>query len=137
MAVPMPAVVVLIVCKTVLIGSDQNTEFTGWENREWAYENSKMICRRQEVDMFDVSEAQGADPMPFNVMACMAASIRLAAQWDVEHKDYKTWRTACPVPIKNFGADGIQATPDDEVVGWSLPSCGHADTVICETDSAI
>jgi hypothetical protein len=134
--VPYPTVVVLIVCKTVLLGGDQNTEYTGWENREWAYENSKMVCRRQEVDMFDVSEAQGADPMPFNPMACMAASIRLAAQWDVEHKDYKTWRVACPVPIKN-DATGDGPTPDDPIVGWSLPPCGHADTVICETDSQI
>ena len=136
MAVSMPAVVVLIVCKTVFLGGDQNTEYTGWENRDWAYQNSMMICRRQEVQMYDPAEAQGADPLPFSTMACMASAIRLASQWDREHGDYKTWRVACPVPMKS-DETGDGPTPDDPIVGWVLPDCGHKDTVICETDSAI
>ena len=55
MGVSMPAVVVLIVCRTVLAGPvDQNSDKTGWENRDWEYQNSMMICRRQEVQLFDL-----------------------------------------------------------------------------------
>ena len=54
MPVPMPSAVVLIVCKTVIAGqADQNATYTGYENLEWATENSKMVCRRKEVQLFD------------------------------------------------------------------------------------
>ena len=137
--VPMPAVIVLIVCKTVLSGPvDQNADMTGWENRDWAYVNSKMLCHRQEVEMFDTAEAQGADPLPFNQMSCMGAQVRLATAWDMEHRSsaYRTWRVACPVEIRN-DVTGDGPTPDDPVIGWALPPCGHEDTVTCETDSTI
>lgn len=140
MPASMPAVVVLIVCKTVMSGpEDQNSQYTGWENRDWAYENSMMTCHRHEIQMFDPAEAQGSDPVPFNSMSCMSAAIRLATQWDLEHRAsaYRTWRVACPVPIMNTGSDGIEGTPDDQVVGYKLPECGHPDTVVCETDSQI
>ena len=102
MGVSMPAVVVLIVCKTVLAGPvDQNSDKTGWENRDWEYQNSMMICRRQEVQLFDLDEAKGADPQPFNGSRCWAAAIRIGTQWDVDHRSsaYRTWRVAFSRPI--------------------------------------
>ena len=45
-SVPMPASVVLIVCKTETAGPpDQNAEWTHVENRRWATENAMMVCR--------------------------------------------------------------------------------------------
>ena len=139
MAVPFPTVVVLIVCKTVLAGpADQNSDKTGWENRDWAYENSMMVCRRQEVQMFDQAEAMGADPQPFSAQICAASAVRIWSEWDVAHRSgpWRTWRVACPVPMKQ-DLTGNGPSPDDPIVGWVLPDCGHRDTVICETDSVI
>ena len=139
MDVSYPAVVVLIVCKTVIAGPpDQNSDKTGWQNREWAYENSMMVCRRQEVLMYDTAEAQGADHQPFNPQLCAASAVKLWSQWDVDHRDtaWRTWRVACPVPMKqDLTGDG--PSPDDPIVGWVLPDCGHRDTVVCDTDSVI
>ena len=135
----MPAVVVLIVCKTVLAGpADQNSDKTGWENRDWAYENSMMVCRRQEVQMFDQAEAMGADPQPFSAQICAASAVRIWSEWDVSHRSgpWRTWRVACPVPMKH-DLTGNGPSPDDQIVGYVLPDCGHRDTVICETDSVI
>lgn len=127
----MTPTIVLIVCKTLLLGGDQNSEFTGWENREWAYEHSKMVCRRHEIQVFDTAEAQGADPQPFNQHRCIAAAVRVGTQWDIDHRssNYRTWRVACPVPIVD--------TTTGQVIGWKLPECGHQDTVTCEVDSVI
>ena len=139
MAVSMPAVVVLIVCKTVLAGpADQNSDKTGWENRDWVYENSMMVCRRQEVQMFDQAEAMGADPQPFSAQICAASAVRIWSEWDVSHRSgpWRTWRVACPVPMKQ-DLTGNGPSPDDPIVGYVLPDCGHRDTVICETDSVI
>lgn len=130
--VPMPPVVVLIVCKIAFLGGeDANSQFTGWRNTEWAYEHSMMICRRQEVQVYDAAVDQGADPIPFNKMACMRAAPMLAAQFDVDSRDkpWRVWRTACPVPTVN--------TKTGEILSWTLPDCGHRDTVICERDSVI
>ena len=78
MAIPMPAVVVLIVCKTVVAGpEDPNAAYTGYENRKWATEHSMMMCRRQEVQLFDQSEAMGADAQPFNMQRCQRSGIML------------------------------------------------------------
>jgi hypothetical protein len=144
MAVSMMPVVVLIVCKTVMVGEpDQNSNFTGWQNREWAYEDSKLVCNRQEVAMFDSAEAQGADPQTFNINRCMAAAIRLGAQWDVDHpnSNYRTWRVACPTPIaEDKDADGAPDLDDHGnpiIVGWKLPECGHQDIVTCNDGSEI
>ena len=139
MAVSMPAVVVLIVCKTIVAGPpDQNSDKTGWQNRSWAYENSMMICHRQEVAMYDQAEDQGAAPQGFNPTRCMASAIRLGAQFDIDHRmsSYRTWRVACPVPMfSDLTGDG--PSPDDPIIGWVLPDCGHKDTVVCDIDSTI
>ena len=132
MAVPMPAAVVLIVCKTLVAGPpDPNAAYTGYENREWATEHSMMVCRRQEVPLFDMSEAQGADAQPFNTQRCWRSGLMLGSQWDAGHRGsrYRFWRVACPVPIVN--------TITGEVIAWKLPECGHRDTVRCEVDTEI
>ena len=135
MPVPMPAVVVLIVCKTVIAGpEDQNSAWTGYENREWATENSMMVCRRQEVKMFDQAEANGADPQPFNVQRCTRSALMLGAEWDASHRKskYRFWRVACPVPIMRKNPDGTE-----DIIAWKLPECGHPDVIRCEVDSQI
>jgi hypothetical protein len=139
MAVPMPAIIVLIVCKVAIAGPpDQNSALTRSENLDWAYENSMMVCRRQEVQMYDMAAGQGAQEKPFTQMDCAHSAMLLGSQWDSQHRGskYRFWRVACPVPIM-----GDQGTPrdtrDDQIVGWKIPDCGHRDTVICEVDTAI
>jgi hypothetical protein len=95
----MPAAVVLIVCKTVIAGPpDQNAPYTGYENREWATEHSMMVCRRQEVQLFDQAESLGAAAQPFNLQRCQRSGIMLGTQWDAGHRgsSYRFWRVACP-----------------------------------------
>ena len=131
----MPPIIVLIVCKTLLVGPvDQNAAYTGYENREWSTEHSMMVCRRQEVQMTDPSENQGASPKPFTPQSCQRASIGLGVAWDMAHRSssYRFWRVACPVPIVRKNPDGSQ-----DIISWKLPECPHRDVVICEVDSAI
>ena len=136
MSVPMPAAVVLILCKTVAAPhassiDEANAALTGHQPRQWAYEHSMMVCRRQEVQLYDSSEAQGADPRPFTVNACQRAGIMLGAGWDANHpsSSYRFWRVACPVPI-------VDATTGD-VIAWKMPECGKRDVVRCEVDAEI
>jgi len=135
MPVPMPAAVVLIVCKTFIAGpEDQNSAYTGYENREWATENSMMVCRRQEVQLFDQAEAMGAQAQPFNVQRCQRSAIQLGTEWDAGHRGskYRFWRVACPVPIVRKNPDG-----SEDVIAWKMPECGHRDIVRCEVDAEI
>jgi hypothetical protein len=128
----MPAVVVLVVCKTIISGPpDQNAGYTGYEPREWATEHSMMICRRLEIDVMDQAEAMGADPQPFNQQRCQRSGALLGVEWDQAHRSssYRHWRYACPVPIVN--------TITKEIIGWKKPECGHRDTVRCEVDAEI
>lgn len=130
--VPMPAVVVLFLCKTVVAGPpDANAPYTHFENREWAYEHSKMVCRRQEVQLYDMAVDAGADPQPFNEQRCQRAGIVLGAMWDTQHRasKYRFWRHACPTKIIN--------DKTGDVIAWKLPECPHRDVVHCETDTAI
>lgn len=132
MPVPMPAAVVLIVCKTVVAGPmDQNAAYTGYENREWATEHSMMVCRRQEVQLFDQAESMGAATQPFNLQRCQRSGIMLGTQWDAGHRNssYRFWRVACPVPIVD--------TRTGDIIAWKMPECGHRDTVRCEVDAEI
>lgn len=128
----MPGVVVLFLCKTVIAGPpDQNSDFTGYQNREWATEHSMLVCRRQEVQVYDSAEANGADPQPFNQFQCQRAGIMLGAQWDASHPSsaYRFWRYACPVPIVD--------TRTGAVIAYKLPECPHRDVARCEVDTAI
>jgi len=130
--VPMPAAVVLIVCKTVIAGpDDQNSQYTGYENREWATEHSMMICRRQEVQLYDQAESMGAAAQPFNLQRCQRSGIMLGAEWDAGHRGskYRFWRVACPVPIVD--------TRTGDIIAWKMPECPAPSTVVCEVDTAI
>jgi hypothetical protein len=135
MMIPMPAAIVLIVCKTVISGPpDQNAQFTRAENREWATVHAMMVCRRQEVQMYDMAEASGADRQSFNVQRCQRSAMKLGPQWDAQHQSssYRFWRVACPVPIVRRNPDG-----SEDIIAWKLPDCGHRETVVCEVDTAI
>lgn len=135
MSVIIPPVLVLIVCKTLAVGEpDQNASYTHWENREWATEHSMMVCRRQEIQLYDPAEEQGAAPLNPNFAdysQCARAGIRLSMDWDESHKSgpWRVWRVGCPSPIVD--------SRTGQIVGYKLPECGHRDTVVCEVDSVI
>ena len=93
MGVQIPPVLVLIVCKTVLAGApDQNAAFTHWENLDWATEHSMMVCRRNEIQLYDPVEGMklsaADDPAPplnpnfADFAQCARAGIRLSMDWD-------------------------------------------------------
>ena len=145
--VPMPAVVVLIVCKTVIAGPpDQNAGYTGHENRTWAIEHARMVCRREAVEMYDpavdgqdvkgrTTGAAPAAPQPFNEQRCMRASIMLGTNWNMSNRNssYRYWRSACPVPVMAKRPDG-----SEDIIAWHIPDCGrHRDVIQCEGDTAI
>ncbi|MGA7455831.1 MAG: hypothetical protein WBW51_00685 [Methyloceanibacter sp.] len=142
MGIQIPPVLVLIVCKTVLAGPpDQNAAYTKWENLDWATEHSMMVCRRNEVQLYDPVEGMrltpADDPAPplnpnFAVASqCARAGVRLATDWDQAHRNtpWRVWRVGCPAPIVDMRTGAL--------IGYKLPECGHRDTVICETDSVI
>ncbi len=139
MSVPMPPMLVLIVCKVLFVGApDDNGKFTGWRDTEWDLSQGMMHCRRHEIALTDPGEgapsSPGGDPaapMPFSEQACNRAGLMQGAQFDAANRDkpWRFWRVACPVPTVN--------TKTGEIVGWTLPDCGHRDMVICETDSVI
>ena len=142
MGIQIPPVPVLIVCKTILAGPpDQNAAYTKWENLEWATQHSMMVCRRNEIQLYDPVEGMrlsaNDDPAPplnpnFAVGSqCARAGIRLATDWDQAHRNtpWRVWRVGCPAPIVD--------TRTGALIGYKLPECGHRDTVICETDSVI
>ena len=135
-AVPMPASVVLIVCKTKMLPYStpleaHNAAYTGHQNREWDTKGSKMVCRRLEVQLYDQAEASGAAPQPFNKQRCQRAGVMSGINWDRSHRSskYRFWRSACPVPIVD--------TATGEVISWKMPECGSRDIVVCTIDAAI
>ena len=129
----MPSSIVLIVCKTVLVGApDPNAAYTGHENRDWDYSGSVMHCKRIEAQLYDSAEAQGADPQPFNEQRCQRAGLTLGPTWDAAHRGsaFRFWRVACPVPVVD--------TETGKILAWKMPECPTKHgTVICEQDSAI
>jgi hypothetical protein len=129
----MPAVVVLVFCKVAIAGPpDQNAQYTGHQNLEWDTEHSQMVCRRQEIQLFDMSAAKGANPKPFSTFDCWRSGFQIGSQWDATHPKsrYRFWRAACPVKIVD--------RRNGQVIGWKIPSCGeHNGTVICEGDVKI
>src|SRR6478672_11613694 len=48
-------------------------------------ENAMMVCRRQEVQMYDQVVDQGADPQPFNEQCCTRPGMLLGSLWDAQH----------------------------------------------------
>jgi hypothetical protein len=130
MGVDMPAVVVLVFCKVAVVGPpDQNAQYTGHQSLAWDTEHSQMVCRRKEIQLYDPSVDQGAQPRPFNNSSCWRAGFTLGPHWDATHprSRYRFWRTACPVPIVD--------TRTGEVIAWKIPECGgERGTVVCEGD---
>jgi hypothetical protein len=142
MGVQIPPVLVLIVCKTVLAGApDPNASFTHWENLKWDTPNSMMVCRRNEIQLYDPVEeiklnladdpALPLNPNFANATQCARAGITLAAEWDEAHRNtsWRVWRLGCPAAIVDLSTGAL--------IGYKLPECGHRDTVVCETDSVI
>lgn len=131
MGVPMPPVVVLIVCKSMIVGP--GLPETGWEQRAWVIEDGKMQCRREVIQM------TSAEDTTFSKMDCMRAGIMAIPQWDQAHRSgsYRGWKVACPVPVVDTGPDNIPGTADDTIIDWTLPDCGSRETVVCEKDIAI
>lgn len=131
MPAPMPPVVVLIVCKVLFTGpQDENDKYTGHVPTEWATENSMMTCRRHEIQVYDAAAGQGPE-LSFTPAACQRAIPLLSIQWDEQNKNkpWRVWRGACPTPAID--------TRTGEIIDWVMPDCGHRDTVICEGDTVI
>jgi hypothetical protein len=143
MAVTIPPILVVIVCRVALSASpvaDSNSEFTHWQNLEWATENSMMQCRRHEVTLYDPDEgkpdANGNPTPPLEAdftqkTQCARAAMALAMDMDQKfgNRPWRVWRVGCPAPIVD--------TRTGALIGYKLPECGHQDTVHCEIDSAI
>ena len=142
MAVPMPAVVAVIVCKVVLGQPDDNSQFTHFVPSEWDYTGGVMTCRRTELQLYDPAVDAGADERPFRQVDCMRAGVRWGTQYDIDNWD-KPWRFkrfGCPVPIyPDLDADGAP-DPGSEIIGWKIPDCGNMaleGLVVCENDTEV
>ena len=130
----LPSAIVLIVCKTVLVGEpDINASYTGHENRDWDYSGAVMHCRRIELQVFDKDELEGADPQAFTPQRCNRSIFLEGAKWDEQHRQssqYRFWRGACPVPIVD--------TKTGKILSYKMPECPTKHgTVVCERDSSI
>ena len=134
-----PNVLVLIVCRVVTLGDVD--PHTGWQNTEWDMTNGVMHCKREQVELYDPSVDQGADPQPFTPFQCMRAAMTLGPQFDVDStnakRNWRFWKAACPVPVMND--NGTPSNPrDDTIIGYSIPPCPEARGVLeCEADTAI
>ena len=140
MAVPMPAVVVLVVCRAILGQPDENSKYTHWLPSEPDMTGGVMHCRRIETPLYDPAPDQGADPQNFSNHHCTRAGARFGAQFDVDNwnKPWRFYRFGCPVPIMDDnGTPGN--VRDDKLIGWHIPECGDVakDKAICESDTAI
>lgn len=142
MSVTIPPVLVLIVCKVAIAGApDQNAAMTGAENLKWATEDSMMVCRRHEIQLYDPAEGSRLSPAddpatPLNPNLadggqCARVGMGVATNWDQAHHNspWRVWRVGCPAPIVDLRTGRI--------IGYKLPDCGHQDTVRCEVDSVI
>lgn len=136
MSVPMPAAVVLILCKTIAVPYSSPTEeanaaLTGHQPRTWATEHAKMVCRRREVQLHDSDAGLGAAPRSFTPQRCQRAGVMLGAAWDANHPNsaWRFWRVACPVPVVD--------TRTGAIVAWTMPGCGKRGVVTCEGDTEI
>ena len=114
MGIQIPPVLVLIVCKTVLAGPpDQNTAYTKWENLDWATEHSMMVCRRNEIQLYDPVEGMKLkatdDPAPplnpnfADAGQCARAGIRLGHGLGPGPQKHALARVACRLPGPDRG----------------------------------
>lgn len=138
---PMPAAVILFVCKVAFTPyatplEEANARYTGHKPYEWAIKHSMMECRRLEVQLYDQAVDMGADPVPFTPFQCMRSSFLERMAWDRAHANtnWRVWRTACPVPVKD--------TATGRVLAWKMPECPRINqkdrvAVHCEVDTSI
>jgi hypothetical protein len=119
--VPMPAVAVLILCKSEPAPEDanQNDADTKRTPRKWVYENSMMVCRKEETPLNWI-------PGALNPTTCQRSAIMEMVNYEQAHPtdEYQPWRVACPSPVVDTGTGRI--------IDWVMPGCGHKDTVKCE-----
>jgi hypothetical protein len=136
---PMPAILVLIICRTVPLGPVD--PHTGWQDTAWNTEGGTLHCKREQIELMDAAESQGADPVPFTPIACMRAAMMLGPQFDVDatnaKRNWRFYKAACPVKVMND--NGTPNDPrDDTQVGWAIPPCPESRGVlVCESDTAI
>ena len=147
-----PTSLVLIECKGHIepwLTKDEaeNAAFTHSENFKWDYPNGKMLCKREQVEMYDPDEGkpQGLAGTVFalhpnfsDFTQCTRVGATLEQQWDDQHRsgDYRVWRVGCPSPIVNETVDADGAK-HDVIIGYKLPDCGHFDTIVCAVDTDI
>lgn len=134
---PMPAAVVLFVCKVAFtpyasITDEHNAKYTGHKPFEWATEHSMMECRRLRVDLHNPDDPKAE----FTIPKCLRASWQVRMGWDKAHdnSNWRVWATACPVPIAN--------TATGKIIDWKMPECPRVNkkdrvAVHCEVDTAI
>jgi hypothetical protein len=133
--VEMPAIIVIISClATPIPSTDENDKYTGHEATEWVYQDSKKVCRREEIPLMDGAAAKGADAQPFNQWRCNQTGMKMATDFDVHQRmkggKYRFWRYMCPVPKVD--------EKTHEVTAWFIPDdCGDRATIKCETDTEI
>lgn len=147
--VPMPPVLVLIVCRVILGEPDVNSTFTNWRPSQPDMSNGVMHCRRIEQQLYDPNVDQGADEKSFTPFDCHWAALRMGPGYDVERfakeKDtpaggngWRFWRAACPTPIyPDADADG-KPDPRQPPIAWKIPECPSSKGVLeCEGDTPI
>src|SRR5690348_10826994 len=115
MSVSFPLEVVLIVCRVVSGGvDDQNAGMTGHRNLDWDLSQGVYHCKRLEIPVISVAETQGQPPTPLTPQNCPRAAISLATQWDIAHAkgNYQTRYATCATPIHT------SPDPSSPIIGW-------------------
>ena len=138
MAVQIPPILVLIVCKTISAGGpDENARFTGYKDLEWATEHSMMVCRRTRCSYSirlrafltqTTSPRRRSIPTLRQTGNALELECRSRRIGTCSHRNsgWRVWRVGCPAPIVD--------TRTGALIGYKLPECGHRETVICEVD---
>ena len=133
-----PASLSVIACrvvdKTGLPGR-QNPKMAApnWKDLEWYINQGlELECKREVIENMDDSTQYAAggtgkeiplDPDWSHSSECAARAMEIGPRWNDAHPGWAVLAIGCPVPIKNYGADGIKGTFDDEIVGYKLPEC--------------
>ena len=115
---------------------------THWQNLEWATEHSMMVCRRNEIQLFDPVEGHEAQSRRRSRAAAQSQFCRCSG--NARAPAFGLPRTGTTAIETRPGVCGGSAARlrswtrgQEPLIGYKLPECGHRDTVICETDSVI
>lgn len=131
----LPPWIIVISCLTQPTGTiDQNSKWTGYENREWAVVQGQLQCKAEKVDLTDESALLGAPGLAFNSHRCSVAAISYIPKWDEMNRrsDYRAWRVACPRPKVDLETG--------EIVGFEDPDCpppSYKDKMVCRVESEV